>query len=181
MSNYEKDPNCPSSVSKTPDDVSGFGIRYIPFYACYAEHLRDMPMEKAVPYMKELRENHKTYDADTVAEQLAYADGGIVGSYFKYNGDAYGYMDEDRVKQFMENTNQLVFYDQIIIQSLPQIISWIQKDNTTVLFRVLEMSEDERETWLKNVLSSLSSEQKQEIIKWLFELNNLNLCDLPNT
>lgn len=119
--------------------------------------------------------------ADTVAEQLTYADGGIVGSYFKYNGDAYGYMDEDRVKQFMANTNQLVFYDQIIIQSLPQIISWIQKDNTTVLFRVLEMSEDERETWLKNVLSSLSSEQKQEIIKWLFELNNLNLCDLLNT
>lgn len=41
--------------------------------------------------------------ADTVAEQLSYADGGIVGSYFKYGGDAYGYMDEDRVKQFMEN------------------------------------------------------------------------------
>ena len=68
MSNYEKDPNCPSSVSQTPDDVSGFGIRYIPFYSCYAEHLRDMPMEKAVPYMKELRENHKTYDADKVAD-----------------------------------------------------------------------------------------------------------------
>ena len=119
--------------------------------------------------------------ADTVAEQLTYADGGIVGSFFKYNGDAYGYMDEDRVKQFMANTNQSVFYDQIIIQSLPQIISWIQKDNTTVLSRVLEMSEDERETWLKNVLSSLSSEQKQEIIRWLFGLNNLNLCDLLNT
>lgn len=41
--------------------------------------------------------------ADTVKEQLAYADGGIVGSYFKYNGDAYGYMDEDRVKQLMAN------------------------------------------------------------------------------
>lgn len=119
--------------------------------------------------------------ADTVAEQLTYADGGIVGSYFKYNGDAYGYMDENRVKQFMANTNKSVFYDQIIIQSLPQIISWIQKDNTTVLFRVLEMSEDERETWLKNVLSSLSSEQKQEIIKWLLEMNNSNLCDLLNT
>ena len=41
--------------------------------------------------------------ADTAAEQLSYADGGIVGSYFKYGGDAYGYMDENRVKQFMTN------------------------------------------------------------------------------
>ena len=39
--------------------------------------------------------------ADTVADQLAFSDGGIVGSYFKYGGDAYGYMDENRVKSFM--------------------------------------------------------------------------------
>lgn len=41
--------------------------------------------------------------ADTVAEQLAFSDGGIVGSYFKYGGDAYGYMDEKRVIAFMEH------------------------------------------------------------------------------
>lgn len=40
--------------------------------------------------------------ADTVAEQLSFSDGGIVGSYFKYDGDAYGYMDEERVKRLME-------------------------------------------------------------------------------
>ena len=38
----------------------------------------------------------------TVAEQLQYADGGIVGSFFKYNGDAYGYMDPQRVERFMQ-------------------------------------------------------------------------------
>ncbi len=41
MSNYKKDTNCPSSVSRTPDDVSSFRMQYIPFYACYAESLRD--------------------------------------------------------------------------------------------------------------------------------------------
>ncbi len=40
--------------------------------------------------------------ADTAKEQLEYSDGGIVGSYFKINGDAYGYMDENRVMEFME-------------------------------------------------------------------------------
>ena len=39
--------------------------------------------------------------AETSAEQLAAADGGIVGSYFKYNGDAHGRMDKDRVEAFM--------------------------------------------------------------------------------
>lgn len=39
--------------------------------------------------------------ADTVNEQLAFSDGGIVGSYFKFGGDAYGYMDEARVECFM--------------------------------------------------------------------------------
>lgn len=68
MSNYEKDPNCPSSVSQTPDDVSGFRMCYMPFYACYAERLWDMPMEEAVPYMKELRDNNNFYDADKVAD-----------------------------------------------------------------------------------------------------------------
>ena len=42
--------------------------------------------------------------AETAAEQLAYSDGGIVGSYFKENGYA-GYhsqMDEERVQRFMQ-------------------------------------------------------------------------------
>ena len=43
--------------------------------------------------------------ADTAKEQLEYSDGGIVGSYFKINGNAYGYMDENRVKEFMEAVN----------------------------------------------------------------------------
>ena len=43
--------------------------------------------------------------AETVREQLAYADGGIVGSYFKHNGDACNYMDEARVERFMAAAN----------------------------------------------------------------------------
>ena len=39
--------------------------------------------------------------AETCAKQLAAADGGIVGSYFKYNGNAHGRMDKDRVEAFM--------------------------------------------------------------------------------
>lgn len=41
--------------------------------------------------------------AGTVAEQLAYADGGIVGSYFKEYGEAEYPLDENRVKEFMRN------------------------------------------------------------------------------
>lgn len=44
--------------------------------------------------------------ADTAAEQLSYSDGGIVGSYFKVGGNAYGYMDENRVKTFMESAGR---------------------------------------------------------------------------
>ena len=40
--------------------------------------------------------------ADTVASQLTFSDGGIVGSYFKYGGDAYDHMDIRRVKRFMK-------------------------------------------------------------------------------
>ena len=39
--------------------------------------------------------------AETCAEQLAVADGGIVGSYFKYNGNAHARMDKERVEAFM--------------------------------------------------------------------------------
>lgn len=37
----------------------------------------------------------------TVAEQLSYSDGGIVGSFFKFDGRDYGYMDESRIEKFM--------------------------------------------------------------------------------
>lgn len=40
--------------------------------------------------------------AETVREQLSYADGGIVGSYFKEYGEAEYPMDEERVRRFME-------------------------------------------------------------------------------
>ena len=39
---------------------------------------------------------------ETVKEQLESSDGGIVGSFFKYDGDAYNYMDEGRIKKFMK-------------------------------------------------------------------------------
>ena len=39
--------------------------------------------------------------ADTCAAQLAVADGGIVGSYFKYDGNAHNRMDPQRVTAFM--------------------------------------------------------------------------------
>lgn len=39
--------------------------------------------------------------AENCASQLALSDGGIVGSYFKYDGDAHGRMDKDRVEAFM--------------------------------------------------------------------------------
>lgn len=41
--------------------------------------------------------------ADTVAEQLACADGGIVGSYFKEYGEAEYPVEETRVKEFLRN------------------------------------------------------------------------------
>lgn len=41
--------------------------------------------------------------AGTVAEQLAYADGGIVGSYFKEHGKAEYPVDENRVRELMRN------------------------------------------------------------------------------
>lgn len=39
--------------------------------------------------------------ADTCAAQLAVADGGIVGSYFKFDGNAHNRMDADRVRRFI--------------------------------------------------------------------------------
>ena len=41
--------------------------------------------------------------AETVKEQLTYADGGIVGSYFKEYGEAEYPVDEQRVKEFLLN------------------------------------------------------------------------------
>ena len=41
----------------------------------------------------------------TVAGQLEYSDGGIVGSFLKLNGDAENKMDPQRVKQFMSRVN----------------------------------------------------------------------------
>lgn len=43
--------------------------------------------------------------SQTVAEQLSYADGAIVGSYFKEHGDAVYPMDEARVQRFMRSVN----------------------------------------------------------------------------
>ena len=40
--------------------------------------------------------------AETCKAQLSIADGGIVGSYFKFDGDACNRMDDNRVKAFME-------------------------------------------------------------------------------
>ena len=40
--------------------------------------------------------------AETCAEQLAVADGGIVGSYFKFDANAQNRMDAKRVKRFMQ-------------------------------------------------------------------------------
>ena len=39
--------------------------------------------------------------AETCEEQLSLADGGIVGSYFKFDGNAHNRMDAERVKKFM--------------------------------------------------------------------------------
>ena len=44
--------------------------------------------------------------AQTVKEQLKYSDGGIVGSYFKENGNAQNDMDEQRVKEFMKEARK---------------------------------------------------------------------------
>ena len=44
---------------------------------------------------------------ESVAEQLAIADGGIVGSYFKYEGQAHNPMEEKRVIRFMNSVQAL--------------------------------------------------------------------------
>ena len=44
--------------------------------------------------------------AETVKEQLTYADGGIVGSYFKHDGQAHHPMEEARVMRFMNAVKQ---------------------------------------------------------------------------
>ena len=43
--------------------------------------------------------------AETARRQLSYADGAIVGSYFKEGGDAGNLMDPERVKAFMNAVN----------------------------------------------------------------------------
>lgn len=45
--------------------------------------------------------------AQTAAEQLSCSDGAIVGSYFKEQGITHYPVDENRVKQFMENARQV--------------------------------------------------------------------------
>jgi membrane complex biogenesis BtpA family protein len=45
-------------------------------------------------------------DEFNVEEQLAHADGAIVGSYFKTNGQATGKVEKDRVRDFMAKVNK---------------------------------------------------------------------------
>ena len=45
-------------------------------------------------------------DEFNVEEQLAHADGGIVGSYLKTNGQATGKVERDRVRDFMAKVNK---------------------------------------------------------------------------
>ena len=58
--------------------------------------------------------------AETVALQLTYADGGIVGSYFKDNGRAEYPVDETRVKTFMAEAVKASNEERVWMKSLPR-------------------------------------------------------------
>lgn len=73
-------------------------------------------------------------------------------------------------------------YDQIIINFLPQIVSLIpKKDSTEIVFKALDIVKDERETIVRNILSSVSSEKKQELLELFLTQYNSKLCDLINS
>ena len=73
-------------------------------------------------------------------------------------------------------------YDQIITHFLPQIISLIpKKESTEVVFKALELVEDEREDIVRNILSSVSSEKKQALLELFLDKYNLKLCDFINS
>ena len=60
--------------------------------------------------MGEIKENEATVNEITlenVEEQLSIADGAVIGTTFKRDGQFYNEVDEARVKKFMEKVKEL--------------------------------------------------------------------------
>ena len=57
--------------------------------------------------LKKMPGNAEKYSLENVEEQLSIADGAVIGTTFKRDGQFYNEVDEARVKKFMEKVKEL--------------------------------------------------------------------------